>query len=108
MTPTILPDGQVETVVSPEISDLDYGNQVSVLGYTLPAFTTSRLTTDVVTRAGESIILGGMLRHQSLRTIDKVPGLSQIPILGKLFQSTSYQNNDTDIVFVMTPEIITR
>ncbi len=108
LTPTILPDGEVETVVSPEISDLDYGNQVSVLGYTLPAFTTSRLTTDVVTRDGESIVLGGMLRHQSLRTIDKVPGLSAIPILGKLFTSTSYQNNDTDIVFVMTPQVITR
>jgi pilus assembly protein CpaC len=49
-----------------------------------------------------------MLRHIENKTVTKVPGLSSIPILGKLFQSTAYQKNDTDVVFVLTPEIITR
>jgi Flp pilus assembly secretin CpaC len=108
LTPTILADGSVDTKITPEISDLDYQDAVTVAGYTLPAFTTSRITTDVVTKPGESIMMAGLLRHQSLRTIQKIPGLSSIPVLGQLFQSTSYQNNDTDVVFVMTPEVVSR
>jgi len=108
LTPTILADGSIDTKITPEISDLDYQDAVTVAGYSLPAFTTSRITTDVVTKPGESIVMAGLLRHQSLRTIQKIPGLSSIPILGQLFQSTSYQNNDTDVVFVLTPEVISR
>src|SRR5579875_3288503 len=108
LTPTILPDGSVDTKLTPEISDLDYQDAVTVAGYSLPSFTTSRITTDVVTKPGESIVMAGLLRHQTLRTITKIPGLSSIPILGQLFQSTNYQNNDTDVVFVMTPEVISR
>jgi pilus assembly protein CpaC len=108
ITPTILPDGGVETKITPEVSDLDFQNGIQVAGYLLPSFKTSRITTDVVTKAGESIVMAGLLRRQELRNIDKIPGLGDLPILGKLFRSTRYQHADTDVVFVMTPEVITR
>ncbi len=108
LTPKILPDGGVETQITPEVSDLDFTDGVQVAGYTLPAFKTSRITTDVVTKAGESIVMAGLLRRQEQKNIDKIPGLGDLPILGRLFRSVSYQRADTDVVFVMTPEVISR
>ena len=75
ITPTILPDGGVETKITPEVSDLDFQNGIQVAGYLLPSFKTSRITTDVVTKAGESIVMAGLLRRQELKNIDKIPGL---------------------------------
>ena len=108
LTPTILPDGGVETKITPEVSDLDFQNGIQVGGYLLPSFKTSRITTDVVTKTGESIVMAGLLRRQELKNIDKIPGLGDLPILGRLFRSVRYQSADTDVVFVMTPEVISR
>jgi len=108
VTPTILGDGNVETVIAPEVSDLDFQDGVSLGGFVVPARKTSRLSIDVVTKAGESIVMGGLLRRQEQRVLDKIPVLGDLPILGKLFRSTHYQNSQTDVVFVMTPEILTR
>jgi len=108
VTPTILPDGGVDSKITPEVSDLDFQNGITAGGIALPSFRTSRITTDVVTKSGESIVMGGLLRRQETRNIDKIPGLGDLPILGKLFRSTRYQKSETDVVFVMTPEVITR
>jgi Flp pilus assembly secretin CpaC len=108
VTPTILPDGAVESKITPEVSDLDFQNGIVAGGISLPSFRTSRITTDVVTKSGESIVMAGLLRRQETRNVDKIPGLGDLPILGKLFRSTRYQKQETDVVFVMTPEIVTR
>jgi pilus assembly protein CpaC len=108
VTPTILGDNAVETVIAPEVSDLDFQDGVSLNGFVVPALKTSRLATDVVTKAGESIVMGGLLRRQEQRIIDKIPVLGDVPVLGKLFRSSRYQAQQTDVVFVMTPEILTR
>ncbi len=108
VTPSILGNGSVHAEIAPEISRLDYANAVIVSGFTIPALLVSKLSTDVITRPGESIMMGGLVNHVEQKTISKIPLLSAIPILGKLFTSTSYQNNQTDVVFVMTPEIVTR
>ncbi len=108
VTPNMLGNGSVDAKIAPEISDLDYANAVIVSGFSIPALKVSRLSTDVITKPGESILMGGLVRRVELRTITKIPILSSIPILGKLFTSTAYQHNDSDVVFVMTPEIVTR
>lgn len=108
VTPTILGDGGVETVISPEVSDLDFQDGVALNGFTVPALKVSRLSTDVITTSGESIVMGGLLRRVEQRNIQKIPVLGDLPILGKLFRSTMYQSQQTDVVFVMTPQIITR
>lgn len=108
VTPQILGNGSVESKVNPVVSDLDYSNAVIVSGFTIPALKVSQLSTDVVTRPGESIVMGGLVRRVESKTISKIPLLSSIPILGKLFTSTNYQHADSDVVFVMTPEIVTR
>ena len=108
ITPTLLGSGAVEAKITPEVSDLDFQNGVSTGGFVIPALRTSRLTTDVITQSGESIVLGGLMRHVEQRTIQKVPLLGDLPIIGKLFRSTRYQLSQSDIIFVMTPTVITK
>ena len=108
ITPTLLGSGAVEAKLTPEVSDLDFQNGVVTGGFVIPALRTSRLTTDVVTQSGESIVLGGLMRHVEQRTIQKIPLLGDLPIIGKLFRSTRYQSSQTDIIFVMTPTVVTK
>ena len=106
VTPQILPSGSVRTKITPDISDLDFQNAVQVSGFFIPALKESKLSTDLVTKPGQSILMGGLLRRIEQKNIVKVPFLSNIPILGKLFQDVRYQEGQTDVVFVMTPQIV--
>jgi pilus assembly protein CpaC len=108
MTPTLLPDGTVQTKIAPEVSDLDFQSGITVQGFVVPALKTSRLKTDIVTHDGDSVVMGGLLRRIEQKNIQKIPGLGDLPILGKLFRSTQYRTSETDIVFVMTPDVIVR
>ncbi len=108
VTPTLLGNGAVEAQIAPNISDLDFSNGVTENGFVIPALRTSTLSTDVIAQPGESIVMGGLLRRVEQRTINKIPLLGDIPILGQLFRSVNYQHQNSDVVFVMTPELITR
>jgi pilus assembly protein CpaC len=108
VTPILLGNGSVQTQIAPDISDLDFADGIQQNGFTIPALKESKLSTNVITQPGESIIMGGLVRRVETRTILKIPLLGDLPILGKLFRSTNYQNNQSDVVFVMTPTIITR
>jgi Flp pilus assembly secretin CpaC len=108
VTPTLLGNGNIETKINPEVSDLDSADGVTINGFVIPALKTSKLSTDLITKTGESIVMGGLLRHEENKTIQKVPLLGDIPILGQLFRSTQYQRNESDVVFVMTPTIVTK
>jgi pilus assembly protein CpaC len=108
VTPILLGNGAVQAQIAPDISDLDFADGVNQNGFVIPALKESKLSTNVITQPGESIIMGGLVRRVETRTILKIPLLGDLPILGKLFRSTNYQNNQSDVVFVMTPVIITR
>lgn len=108
VTPTMLGNGDIETLISPEVSNLDFTDGVTLNGFVVPALKTSKLSTNVITKDGESIVMGGLLSHMEQRNINKIPILGDLPILGALFRSVSYQTSKTDVVFVMTPTIITR
>lgn len=108
VTPTILSNGSVESKIHPLVSDLDYQNAVTIPGGGLvPALRTSEVDTDVVTSSGQGIIVGGLLKHMDQENLDKLPGLGNVPVLGPLFRSRRYQSQDTDVVFVVVPEVIT-
>jgi pilus assembly protein CpaC len=108
ITPTLLGSGAIETKIAPEVSQLDFANGITLNGYVVPAFKTSKLSTDVVTQPGESIVMGGLLQRIESRNVFKFPILGDLPILGKLFRSTRYQLQQTDVVFIMTPEVLTQ
>lgn len=108
VTPTILANGSVESVITPIVSDLDYAHAVTLFGTLVPALTTSTLSTDIVTKSGQGIVMGGLLRHLQQKTIEEIPILSRLPILGRLFRSVRYQNDQSDVVFVLEPVVITQ
>jgi len=87
---------------------LDFANGITLNGFTVPALKTSKLSTDVITRDGESIVMGGLMRRVESKNVQKFPILGNLPILGPLFRSTTYQKNESDVIFVMTPTIVTR
>jgi pilus assembly protein CpaC len=104
--PEITPRGTIRLQVSPEYSALDYTNAVTIAGTTVPATTTRRVDTEVELEPGQSFIIAGLLDNNTTSTLDKIPGLSSIPILGKLFQSRSITKSNTELLVIVTPELV--
>jgi pilus assembly protein CpaC len=104
--PTVTPRGTIHLSVTPEVSALDYTNSLQVSGYTIPGLSVRRMQTDIELEDGQSFVIGGLIDNRITETIDKVPGLSKIPLLGKLFQSRSVQKNNSELLVLVTPEIV--
>jgi pilus assembly protein CpaC len=102
----VTPRGSILLKVEPEVSSLDYTNGLTVSGYTVPGLSTRRVQTEVELDNRQSFVIAGLLDKQVTEQFSKVPGLSSIPVLGKLFESKSYQKNDTDLLVVVTPELV--
>jgi len=105
-TPTVTPQGAIDLKVTPEVSSLDYSNAVTLQGFTIPALAQRRAETEVVLNDGESFAIAGMIDNQVIETIDKVPGLGSLPVLGKLFQSRSTQKSADELLVVITPHFV--
>ncbi len=104
--PIVTPRGSIVMRVMPEVSSLDYTNGLTVNGFSVPGLATRRVTTQVELEDGQSFVIAGLLDNQITEQLNKVPGLANIPILGKLFQSKSLQKNDTELLIVVTPEVV--
>jgi pilus assembly protein CpaC len=104
--PIVNADGTIELTVAPEVSALDFSNAVSISGYTIPALSTRRAETQVNLRSGESFAIGGLLDQRTTDLYGSTPGFSSIPILGQLFKSRSVNHTNTDLVVIVTPEIV--
>ena len=104
--PTITPRGTIRLQVAPEVSALDYSNGAEISGFEVPGLSTRRVNTEVELSDGQSFIIGGLLDKSMTDTFQKIPFLGDIPILGKLFQSESRTKNDTELIVIVTPEIV--
>ncbi len=104
--PTVTPRGTIHLSVMPEVSALDYTNSLQISGYTIPGLSVRRMETEIELEDGQSFVIGGLIDNRITETIDKVPGLSKIPLLGKLFQSRSVQKNNSELLVLVTPEIV--
>jgi pilus assembly protein CpaC len=104
--PTITPRGTIRLQVAPEVSSLDFTNAVEISGFQVPAITSRKVNTEVELRDGQSFVIGGLLDKTETQSFEKVPFLGDIPILGKLFQSMTRTKNDTELIVVVTPEIV--
>ncbi len=104
--PTITPTGAIHLVVTPEVSSLDYANGLTVGGFTVPGLSTRRVTTEIELQNGQSFVIAGLLNNQVTQQLDKIPGLANIPVLGKLFQSKSITKNDDELLVLVTPELV--
>lgn len=102
----IADDDTVHLKVAPEVSSLDFTNAVTISGFTIPAIATRRAETEIELRNGQSFAIGGLLNDQTTALLSKIPGIGDVPILGKLFQSRSIQKSRTELVVLVTPHIV--
>ncbi|MGA7525394.1 MAG: type II and III secretion system protein family protein [Acidobacteriaceae bacterium] len=105
-TPTVLPDGTIQLKVAPEVSALDYTNEVVISGYTIPAISTRKAETVVQLRSGQSFAISGLLDNRTTDQLQKVPGIGDIPILGKLFQSKTTTHSNDELAVIVTPTLV--
>jgi pilus assembly protein CpaC len=104
--PLITPRGTIRLQVTPEVSALDYTNSVTIAGTTVPGTSMRRVQTEVELDSGQSFVIAGLLNNQTTENFSKVPGIGDIPILGKLFQSKNLTKSHTELLVIITPEIV--
>jgi pilus assembly protein CpaC len=104
--PTITPRGTIKLQVAPEVSALDFGNAVQIGGSVVPALTIRRVKTEVELADGQSFVIGGLLDNRETESFQKIPFLGDIPILGKFFQSMQRNKTNTELIVLVTPEIV--
>lgn len=104
--PRVLEDGRISMKVSPEVSTLDYNNAVRLTDFLVPAISSRRASTEVVLTPGEGIAIGGLMQNIESKTVERLPVLGHIPIIGELFKSTRYQKNETELAILVTPELV--
>ena len=106
-TPTVLKNRQIHLDLEPEVSNIDPSLAVAVGGgVSVPGLTKRRAKTSVDLHDGQSFAIAGLLQTQSNRTIDQLPWLGSVPVLGALFRSTQYQASETELVVIVTPELV--
>jgi pilus assembly protein CpaC len=104
--PTITPRGTIRLQVAPEVSALDFTNAVEISGFEVPAIDVRKVKTEVELGEGQSFAIGGLLDNRETETFQKIPFLGDIPILGKFFQSISKNKTNTELIVIVTPEIV--
>lgn len=104
--PTITPRNTIRLQVAPEVSALDFADAVTIAGFTEPAITVRRVKTEVELADHQSFAIGGLLDNTENETFVKIPFLGDIPILGKFFQTMSRTKNNTELIVIVTPEIV--
>jgi pilus assembly protein CpaC len=105
-TPTVTPRGTIRLQVAPEVSSLDFANGLTFEGFTIPALSTRRVQTDIELESGQSFAIGGLLDNRVTDTLSKIPGLGDIPFFGKLFRSRNLQKTNSELLIIVTPEIV--
>jgi pilus assembly protein CpaC len=101
----VQPDNTVRLHVAPEVSSLDYSNAVTISGFTVPALSTRRAETEIELKDGQSFGIAGLLDQTVQAEFSKIPGISEVPILGQFFKSKSNQRTRTELVVLVTPRI---
>jgi pilus assembly protein CpaC len=105
-TPEILNDSLVKLKVAPEVSSLDFGNALLLSGFRVPALRTRRLETTVDVRRSQSLVISGLFNSERETARTGIPFLMDIPILGNLFSSTRWLNNESELVVIVTPIMV--
>ncbi|MEK7832175.1 MAG: type II and III secretion system protein family protein [Acidobacteriota bacterium] len=104
--PTIIDEQHIRLELEPEVSTLDYSNAIRLGGFLIPALRVRRAKTGVELQDGQSFGIAGLMDNNELKSLSKIPLIGDIPILGNLFKSKSFQRNETELVFIVTAKIV--
>ncbi|MBR1126663.1 type II and III secretion system protein family protein [Bradyrhizobium iriomotense] len=104
--PTVLSRGVINLRVEPSVSELDFQNAVTIQGTTVPALTRRDARTTVELRDGQSFAIAGLLQTRNRQDVSQLPWIGSVPVIGSLFSSKSYQQQETDLVIIVTPRLV--
>lgn len=104
--PTITPRGSIRLQVAPEVSSLDLTNGVTISGFTVPGLDIRKAKTEVELEEGQSFAISGLLDNRDTKNFSKIPFLGDIPVLGKFFQSIAITKTNTELIVIVTPQIV--
>jgi pilus assembly protein CpaC len=106
-TPVVLDDGLINLKVDPEVSEIDFANSVKLRegGISIPGLSVRRASTSVELRDGQSFAIAGLLQSVNSKSADQIPWLGDVPVLGTLFRSSSFQKRESDLVIIVTPRL---
>ncbi|MGB8508018.1 MAG: type II and III secretion system protein family protein, partial [Pyrinomonadaceae bacterium] len=104
--PTIIDEDHIRLELEPEVSTIDFSNGVKFDGFLIPALKTRRAKTGIELRDGQSFALGGLLDNSETSSLSKIPVLGDIPVLGALFRSKNFQKNETELMFIVTAQLV--
>ncbi len=105
-TPVVLSESTIRLRVAPEVSEPDFSTAVTLSGFVVPGLTQRRAETTVELGAGQTFAIGGLLSERTRATSRKVPALGDVPVLGQLFSSVRYQQEETELIILVTPELV--
>ncbi|MGE8391117.1 MAG: type II and III secretion system protein family protein [Pseudomonas sp.] len=106
LSPTVVSRNRILLKVAPEVSELDYNKAVNIAGTQVPGLTVRRTDTSISLADGESFVISGLISSQSRSTVDKFPGLGNLPIIGALFRQSSVQRDETELLMIVTPHLV--
>jgi pilus assembly protein CpaC len=104
--PTITPRGTIKLQVAPEVSALDYANGITISGFTVPGVSVRNVNTEVELAEGQSFAIGGLLDNRETENFSKIPFIGDVPILGKFFQSKTKNRTNTELMVIVTPQLV--
>ena len=105
-TPTVLGEGLINLVIEPEVSELDPSNSLRVGGAEIPSLLVRRARTTIELRDGQSFAMAGLLQANNFKNRRQLPWIGQVPVLGVLFSSSSFQKRETELVIIVTPRLV--
>jgi pilus assembly protein CpaC len=104
--PTVLAGGVINLRLVPSVSELDFTQAIQISGFTVPSLTKREARTTIELRDGQSFAIAGLLQARNQRDISQLPWIGSVPVLGALFRSAAYQQQETDLVVIVTPHLV--
>jgi pilus assembly protein CpaC len=105
-TPVVLSEGRISLRVMTEVSEISAQNSVNLSGVTIPSIQTRRAETTLEVPSGGSMAMAGLIQNQTKQAVNGLPGLDQLPVLGQLFRSQDFVNNETELMVIVTPYVV--
>jgi pilus assembly protein CpaC len=105
-TPVVLSEGRISLRVLTEVSEVSNDNSINITGISVPSIKTRRAETTLEIPSGCAMAMAGLIQEQTKQAVNGLPGLSQLPVLGALFRSHDYVNNQTELMVLVTPYVV--
>jgi pilus assembly protein CpaC len=106
IAPEVQSDGDILLHLTAEVSELDWDNKIVTSGVSIPALRTRKVENRTILKDGEPLIIGGLLDNNQTRSIKRIPFLADLPLIGSLFRSKHFQNNETELVITVIPQVV--